>query len=278
MTRGSSSIIGATVAAVALLALAGCADAGSRAGSGGGATGMDDLSGRTFLSTAVTQDGQPHALVKGSRITLSFDDTAVGAQAGCNSMSGGASLDGGVLTISGNGLASTEMGCDPPLMDQDTWLAGILTSGPTVTLDADALTLTSGDTVIEFQDKESAEPDVSLTGTTWTLDSIGDGSGASADGSVSSVPMGVTSTLAIGGDGSVSLHPGCNTGHGQVEIGEGTLTFGPIATTRMMCPDDQMGVENTVLKVLDGQVTYEIDSQQLTISSDAGTLTYRATS
>jgi heat shock protein HslJ len=257
--------------------VAGCGDSGSSDGSAStGPATSADLAGRTFVSTGVTQAGQPYDLVKGSRITVSFDDGRVSANAGCNSMSGGASLDGGILTVDSGGLATTEMACDQPLMDQDTWLSGVLTSGPTVTLDADRLTLASGDTVVEFLDEQTANPDVPLTHTLWTLDSMGD-SGDSAQGSVSSVPSGVESTMTIAADGSLVLRAGCNNGHGHVEVGDDTLTFGPIATTRMMCPDDQMKVETTVLQVLDGTVSYAIDGDVLTISADAGTLTYRAT-
>ena len=41
-------------------------------------------------------------------------------------------------------MAMTEMACEPAaLMDQDTWLAAVLTSRPTVALDGDTLTLTA---------------------------------------------------------------------------------------------------------------------------------------
>ena len=41
-------------------------------------------------------------------------------------------------------MAMTQMACTPAaLMDQDTWLAAVLTSRPTVALDGDTLTLTA---------------------------------------------------------------------------------------------------------------------------------------
>ena len=64
------------------------------------------------------------------------------------------------------GLAMTEMACDEPLMQQDTWFADILTSEPTLLQDDTTLTLTSDDTVIVFTDEEVVVPDASLTGTT----------------------------------------------------------------------------------------------------------------
>ena len=45
--------------------------------------------GRTFLSTSVTENGAPRALVDGTRIELTFaEDDRVTANAGCNIMGG----------------------------------------------------------------------------------------------------------------------------------------------------------------------------------------------
>src|SRR5262245_14958402 len=46
------------------------------------------LDGRTFLSTTVTEQGKDRALVSGTRVSLTFQEGRVGANAGCNSMSG----------------------------------------------------------------------------------------------------------------------------------------------------------------------------------------------
>ncbi len=154
-----------------------------------------DLVGQTFLSNDVRVSDQPYPLVKGSQLRLSFEDGAIGASAGCNSMSGDARWSTGTLTIDGQSLAMTEMGCDEPLMQQDTWFADILTSKPTLLQDDTTLTLTSDDTVIVFTDEEVVVPDASLTGTPWKLDSIIAGDAAS------SVPEGVTSTITFGDDG-----------------------------------------------------------------------------
>lgn len=233
---------------------------------------MGDLAGLTFLSTGVTQDGAPYDLVDGSRIMLQFTDSAMAANAGCNHMSGDASVTDGVLMVKGAGLAMTEMGCDPQLMDQDAWLADILTSKPTVTLDSDRLTVASGDIMIDFLDRETAEPDQPLVGTAWTLESLGT---AGDDGSVSSVPGGVESTLQLAEDGSASIRPGCNTGRAKADAGDATITFGPIALTRMMCHGAQAEVEDAVLAVIDGEVGYVIDGSQLTLTKGNHTLTYR---
>jgi heat shock protein HslJ len=94
-----------------------------------------DLEGRTFVSTAL----EGRELVAGSTISLSFEEGRVAAQAGCNTLSGGFTIDGDELDV--EQLAQTQMACDQPLMDQDTWLAAFLGDDPTITLDGDQLTL-----------------------------------------------------------------------------------------------------------------------------------------
>jgi heat shock protein HslJ len=94
-----------------------------------------DLEGRTFVSTAL----EGRELVAGSTISLSFEEGRVAAQAGCNTLSGGFTIDGDELDV--EQLAQTQMACDQPLMDQDTWLAAFLGDDPTITLEGDQLTL-----------------------------------------------------------------------------------------------------------------------------------------
>ena len=83
------------------------------------------------------------------------------------------------------GMAMTEMACEPAaLMDQDTWLSAVLTSRPTVALDGDTLTLTADGAVITFVDREVADPDRPLEGTTWNVE------GLVSNDAVSSIPAG----------------------------------------------------------------------------------------
>lgn len=95
-----------------------------------------DLDGRTFTATEV----RGHDLVEGSGITLAFADGQISAQAGCNTLVGGGTWDGGILALDAE-LASTLMACDDALMAQDDWLSGFLVSDPALSLDGDTLTL-----------------------------------------------------------------------------------------------------------------------------------------
>ena len=57
----------------------------------------------------------------------------------------------------------------------------------------------------------------------------------------------------------VSGMAGCNRFNGGYTQTPTTLTFKPLATTMMMCPDDQMKVEQQVLAALSGTVEYRLD-------------------
>ena len=125
------------------------------------------LAGRTFVSTAV----EGYQLVDGTEIALTFDGSNIGAAGGCNQMGSTWSLEGAVLVVPE--LAMTAMACEPAaLMDQDTWLAAVLTSRPTVALDGDTLTLTAEGTLVTLVDRETADPDRPLEGTTWNLEGV----------------------------------------------------------------------------------------------------------
>jgi heat shock protein HslJ len=272
MIRYKPFLAVATVAS--LLVACGSSDSDDDAAGGDQVSQSDlDLDGRDFVSADVTVDGEPYPLADGTAIVLGFHDGGIQAHAGCNQMSGQGSYADGTLDV-GQGLAMTEMACDPPeRMDQDQWLAHILASKPTLALDGDALVLTAADTVINFTDKSVVEPDATLTATMWTLESIGTGG---AQGAVSSVPVGVTSTLVISPDNELALAAGCNTGGARVEIADETMTVGPVRLTKMMCDEAANQVEQSVLAVLEGDVDYVVAGDQLTLTRADQTLTYRA--
>lgn len=224
------------------------------------------LDGRTFLSTG----SAGFELVDGTVVRIEFrDDGTLSASAGCNLLGGAYRIDGDTLRIDG-GLSMTEMGCEQALMDQDTRFADLLLAGPTVALDGDTLVLTAGDASITFLDREVADPDLPIEGTVWTLTTVIDGESAS------SIPMDATSTLtfvngADGTDGTASVATGCNSGSATATIGDGTITFGPLALTKMACEQPLMDLEMSVLSVLSGDVTFEIEAGSLTITSSSGT-------
>jgi heat shock protein HslJ len=149
-----------------------------------GASPAPSLDGKTYLST----DVQGVALVPGSRIQLTFASGEVNANGGCNSIGGPYTIAGDRFTVTR--MASTAMGCEAPLLEQDKWLVKLLEDAK-MALAGDTLTLDNGQVRLTLLDREIATPDKPLVGTDWVLDSILDGD------TVSSVPAGVTASMRI---------------------------------------------------------------------------------
>lgn len=252
-------------AAVAALGLAACGGGGSDAI---GDEGPPALAGRTFLSE-IGDSGGDRALVPGTRITLAFEDDGLRASAGCNTMGGPWALEGSTLVLSE--MSVTEMGCDRPRYAQDEWLWGFLGARPEVSLAGEVLTLTAEDTVIELLDREVADPDRPLVGTTWRGDSIVEGETVFTSAAVGDV------SLVLAENGTFSVSTGCNEGGGRVEVGERTLTFGELALTARACPGVDE-VEAAVIAVFAaGEVGFSIEGPVLTLTAGDRGLVLRAT-
>ena len=216
------------------------------------------LEGRTFLSTSVTKDGVERPLVATTRIRLTLADGRLGASAGCNIYGADYSISDGRLVARGGSM--TEMGCDEERSAQDEWLFGFLGSNPTITFDSDGLVLTHDGTVITLLDREIADPDLALVGTTWTVVSIIDGD------TVSSFPADVVATLQFHADGTVAVNTGCNSGGGTYTLGGATIRFVGVALTERFCEGPARQMEAAVTPILQAaSVSHQIEARNLTL-------------
>lgn len=250
----------------ALAALSGCGDGGGRRDPDAGVDpGLEPV---TYVVTGVTVDGERHPLVEGTEVRIRFADARITLTAGCNTMSGTYTLEQTRLTV--EPLAMTDMGCDQSRMDQDSWLAGLFEKPVQLNTGAEP-TIVSASTVLAMADLDTVHPDKPLLGTRWLLTSIGSGG---ADGSVSSVPAGTQAFIQIDA-GRIALKDGCNQGSGTVEVAGDSLTFGPIATTKMACPDTAE-VERAFAEVLAGTATYSIEEDRLTLTTTDRSLGFTA--
>jgi heat shock protein HslJ len=221
-----------------------------------------NLWGRTFLSTTVTENGEARPLVLGTRLRLTFQDGEVRAYAGCNHMTGPATLDSGRLDV--GALTSTLMSCGDALDEQDRWLVRFLNADPTWRLDGDDLTLSTGDTEIRLTDRRIADPDRPLRDTRWVVDSIIDNE------SVTSVPAGVGAYLTLRDGDRVEGFTGCNTFGATAAEREGRITFSNIFSTRKACPGESGRLESAVLTMLDGEVSAQVEADTLTLTRPDG--------
>ena len=249
-------------AATALLALVAC---GNDTGSASGGS----LTGRTFLSTSVTENGKPRALAPHTRIRLQFtNDGRLSFDAGCNSSQAKVSTADGRLTL-GKEMSSTLIGCMEPLQSQDAWVGSVIAAKPAWTLDGDKLELTTSSTTISLLDRETAEPDVALDGTKWALSTVITGEAASHQAGSEKA------WLTLNGE-RVTGSTGCNEFQGTVARASGKLTFGELATTRRACAGDAAKLETIVLNGLKGELSYQIDGSTLQLRSSGGGLDFTA--
>lgn len=227
--------------------------------SGAGATAS--LKGRSFLSTAVTEDGKATQLAPKTRVRLQFmDDGRLLADAGCNSMQGPVSTADGRLALTE--LSMTEMGCDGPRHAQDEWLAGFLQAKPSWQLETDRLTLTAGAKSLVLQDQAATAPP--LEGTKWSVDSL-------IEGETASHPVGVDKAyLTISGD-RVTGSTGCNDFQGRVARDGDKLTFGELGLTRKACAEAASSVEQAVVGVLKGDLSFVVKGNKLSLRTANGT-------
>ena len=104
----------------------------------------------------------------------------------------------------------------------------------------------------------AAGPPAELPGTSWVLQGI---SGAQLG---TGVP-----TIDFGTDGNVSGSAGCNTFNGTYTVDGSSISFGPLASTKMACPTADMAVETAFLAGLAGAKTWSIQALFLTLDGAA---------
>lgn len=229
----------ALLAAVVVLVSASCGDAPAR---------WTAPVGKAYVATG----GQGIDLPAASHLRIEFGTDRLAVSGGCNSIGGAYSLEHGVLVAEG-GWSQTEMACDEPLMALDRAVIDLLSAGPTVDLQGDVLTITSGDVVLTLRE-EAPAADLPLEGTTWTVVGLVSGD------TVSSVA--VSPTLRIH-DGRVDVFTGCNKGSAPVTVEEASLSVGELIRTATDCAPDVMTVEWAVEAVLHGTVDYRIEGTRL---------------
>ena len=149
-------------------------------------------------------------------------------------------------------------------MSQDEWLVSLLTTDPTFTPDADTLVISGPTGSITMLDKKTAQPDSSLVGTRWLVDTIIQGDVASTP------PQGAVGSILFGGDGALAASLGCNTGSAQFTVAGDNITIGAMATTRMACLAEAAELEKHMLAVLAATLEFAIDGDALTLTAESG--------
>ena len=84
-------------------------------------------------------------------------------------------------------------------------------------------------------------------------------------------------TLLFQPGGAVAVRADCNRGSGRYELNGGSLSFGPMAVTRAMCPPDSMDSEfMKEIGAVSGQL-FKGDELVLTLKLDSGSMFFTTT-
>ncbi|QBJ95209.1 META domain-containing protein [Rhodococcus sp. ABRD24] len=225
------------------------------------ASPADALWGRTFFSTDVS--GTP--IPGGGPLEVAFPQPGqIAMSAGCNRGVGSVELAGGIVNT--GPIATTMMACPGDIAGADKWMTDFFAARPTWKLDAETLTLVSPETTVSLTAKTVTSPDRPVIGTTWVVDTL-----ISPDAVSTSTALETSApTLTIAENGRATGTTGCNRFNGPAQLGNGTITFGPLVTTHLTCPTDVTEVERAVLAVLDGEVTYAIDADTMKLMRPDG--------
>ncbi len=236
-----------------------------------------EVADRVWVLVGFGDAANPTVVEEGIFITASFSSSEgqVGGTAGCNNyFTAYESTDDGGLTISGP-IGVTMMACEDGMEEEATYLGALETvTGWTLTEEGRLeLAYDSGQ---PYDEKlVYSEGETPLTGPIWQLVSFGD------PDSLQSLLSGTTITAEFAPEtdatGTVGGNASCNNYTTSYTVDGDQITFGPIGTTRMMCPvgADQ---ETAYLGALETAQTYEIVGPNMQIAYDGGVLNYTSLS
>jgi heat shock protein HslJ len=178
-----------------------------------------------------TDSGLMDATDAGRPAVLRFADGRLSGSAGCNRLLGSYTRDGASLKLAPN-MASTMMACPPPLMAQEQAVTKALAATAAFKLGDEGLMLldTAGRPLLTFR-ALVPEP---LAGTRWQLTHYNNGKGA-----VTTVLAGTEIVLMLGEDGQLSGKACNNYRGGYIVSGEDFALEGPLAATKMLCPEPE---------------------------------------
>lgn len=235
------------------------------AGMTGATVSAADLASAEWQLTQVRTEVGLTSVVEGAGPSVwRFGDGRVSGSAGCNRLLGGYRLDGDALSFEPN-LAGTMMACPPPLMAQEQAVVEALGAVTSFKLNDAGLALTDarGDTVLTFAELEA----MPLTATDWRLLQYNNGKGGLA-----SVLADTAVVLRLDDDGGLS-GKACNTYRGGYRAeGEALSLDGPLAATRMLCPqpDGADAQEQAYFAALERSAGYRISGDELLLMDAEG--------
>jgi heat shock protein HslJ len=102
-----------------------------------------------------------------------------------------------------------------------------------------------------------------LEGQSWILTQM-----LTAGGQTQILDVGVSAEF----DGTtISGNAGCNSYHASYEASGGDISFGPIAATKKVCPEDEQSTEDRYLQLLAEIGSYEVSGRSMSMNDTDGT-------
>jgi heat shock protein HslJ len=103
------------------------------------------LAGTTWRLTTLIDGDAASSIISGTEPTLVVDDLAgrISGSTGCNQFGGPATFQEGTVEV--GDLVSTQMACDPAVMDQETFVFEVLAAAATWEIDGTTLRITASD-------------------------------------------------------------------------------------------------------------------------------------
>lgn len=212
-------------------------------------------------------DGNAIAPPADRAITIERRGDEVGGTAACNSYFASFS-EGDRLFAS---VGSTEMAClEPGVMEAESAYLEALGRVQGAERDGEALVLRGTDVELRFEIVPPV-PDTALTGTSWQLDTIDDGTAAWNGVGFEDV------VLTFDAGGTYGGFDGC-TPMGGTYMADGTeLVLSNQVGADAQCPSDDVArTANIVISVLSARPVAEISGDRLTLSNADYSLTFRA--
>jgi heat shock protein HslJ len=199
-----------------------------------------------------------------SPASFRFEEGRLGGSVGCNRLLADFTRDGDALTFEPNAV-STMMACPEPLAAQERALAAAFAAAASFRMDGKLLEILdgAGQPLLRFIALEPSP----LTGQIWRLEGLNNGRDA-----VVSVLADTEITLELRDDGTLGGSDGCNRYMSGFTLEGETLSFGPLATTRMACrgPEGAAEQAGTFANALASVTGFRVEGGELTLLTAQG--------
>ncbi len=199
-------------------------------------------------------------------VGVRFSGGKLGGTAGCNRYFGSYVLgEANKLTL-GSEMGSTQMACEPEVMDQEHRYLRLL--GQVVAIDRaeDHLILKNADSTVLL--KFVATEPATLEDTAWQATGINNGQGGVASSATTS------GSTAMFAEGQVRGIGGCNRFTATYEIEGDQITIGPAGATEKLCiePEGIMEQEQQFFEALGRARTFSLTPEKLDLRDENGSL------